>query len=51
MSHISSKTYHFLPKFWNLPHLNEEYSYILYILLNLSEMKTLPDAPFEHYHM
>ena len=25
---ISSKTYHFLPKFWSLPHLNEGFSYI-----------------------
>ena len=29
MSHkLSSKMYHFLPKFWNLPHLNKEFSYI-----------------------
>ena len=41
MSHkISSKTYHFLPNFWNLPHVNEEFSYIFYtFLINLPEMK------------
>ena len=27
---ISSEIYHFLPKFWNRPHLNEEFSYIFY---------------------
>ena len=31
---ISSKTYHFLPKFQNLPHLNWEFSYIFYTFLN-----------------
>ena len=54
MSHkISSKTYSFLPKFWNLPHPNEEVSYIFYAFLkNLPEMKgKSPWCPFETYHM
>ena len=44
---ISFKTYHFLPKFGNLPDLNKEFSYIFYIFLtNLPEMRkeNLPDA-------
>ena len=44
---ISFKTYHFLPKFGNLPDLNKEFSYIFYIfLINLPEMRkeNLPDA-------
>ena len=46
---ISSKTYHFLPKFQNLPHLNYEFSYIFYIfLINLPEIKgKSPWCPFE----
>ena len=37
---ISSKTYHFLSKFWSRLHLNEEFSYIFYTFFkNLPEMK------------
>ena len=45
---ISSKTYHFLPKFWS-----EEFSYICYtIFINLAEMKgKSPWCPFVTYHM
>ena len=50
---ISSKTYYFLPKFRNLPHLNKEFSYIFYtFLINLPEIKgKTPCWVFETYHM
>ena len=50
---ISSKTYHFLPKFWNLPDLNEEFPYIFYtFLINFPEMKgKSPWCPLETYQM
>ena len=52
-SKISSKTYHFLPKFWNLPDLNEEFPYIFYtFLINFPEMKgKSPWCPLETYQM
>ena len=38
-----SNKIHFLPKFWNLPEMNEEYSYIFYTFFkNLQEMKEKP---------
>ena len=47
------KIYHFLPKFCNLPEMNEEYSYIFYTFFkNLQEMKEKPPwYQFEIYHM
>ena len=53
MSHKISKTYHFLPKCWNLLHLNERFSYIFYtFFINLTEMKgKSPWSRFETCHM
>ena len=50
---ISSKIYRFLPNGRNLPHLNEECSYMFYIFfINLPEVKgKSPWRPFETYHM
>ena len=50
---ISSKTYHFLPKFWNLPDVPEKCSYIFYtFFINLKEMKgQSPWSPFGTNHM
>ena len=49
----SNTVYHFLPKFWNLQEMNEEYSYIFYTFFkNLQEMKEKPPwYHFEIYHM
>ena len=50
---ISSKTYHFLSKVKNFPHLNYEFFYIFYaFLINLPEMKgKSPSCLFETSHM
>ena len=49
MSHkISSKICHFLQTFWNLPHVNEVFSYIYIYFINVPEMKgKSPWCPFE----
>ena len=39
----SSEIYPFLPKFWNLPEMNEENSYMFYTFFkNLQEMEEKP---------
>ena len=50
---ISFKTYKFLQNFWNLPHLEEEFSYIFNtFFINLPEMEgKSPWCPFETSHV
>ena len=38
---VSSKMYHFFPKFWNLPHLNEDF--FIYSYFRLSKNKIAID--------